>query len=496
MKDAIRRVMLIVPPNIMPADSMRRIAEPLGPLYMASCLRLNGLDVDVYDMTCEGHDNITQVGDYIIYGSSKEDLLRRLDSFQPDLVGVSCLFSSRTNLTLEACRQIKEHLGDGSRIVVGGIVPSSDPDLFLDSGYVDFVVMWEGEERLPALIRNLNSGLPPENHLDGIAYSKEDGAKVVVPAVTRIQDIDSLPLPARDLVDMERYFSISVPFAPFARTRRVAHILCSRGCPQNCSFCATMPYWGKKLRARSVDSIIAEMQALKDEYGIEEIQFVDDFLAINKESAHELFTRMIPLQLQWCVPNGIFFNLLDEKIIELMGASGAYQLTYAVENASARVLRDIIQKNVNLANVKRMVDAAHAHDIGVHATLIIGFPGETMEDVEMNLRFPYEMEFDSVAFFMATPLPGSRLYAECEAKGYLRETVMERTDFKTANIRIPRDSPEYVMEPEEYIALTERETREYNEWARKRFPMRYEEKFRNYLAIHPEDREKILGRVT
>ncbi len=495
--------MLIRPPGLIPnANVPKRCAEPMGLLYIAASLKHAGYhDTTIYDMLCDGYDDISVLDNGLIaYGSSMEELRKRIIEHDPDLVGINCPFSMHTDLVLKMAKVVREMPGGGQRIIVtGGIGSSVEPERFIQSGLIDYVVMREGEERLATLIKHLDNASPtsrmPPEELDGVAYRNAEGECVIVPAARIILDLDVLPPVDRSLIDMEKYLSLHMPFSPFTRGRRVAHVLTSRGCPNNCVFCSIIDFWGRKVRMRSVNNTMAELIELVDRYGVDEVQFIDDNLTVDMKRAKELFIRMKPLGLKWCTPNGLFFNSVDEEMVRLMAESGAYQLTFALESASPRVLREIIQKNVRLDAVRNIVAEAHKYDIGVHGIFIIGLPGETREELEMTLRFPYEVEFDSIGISVASPRVGTRLYRECFDKGYLSFSEGEnKLISEFALIRIPENSTEYVMSPEEYHALATRATREFSQWSEHRFPERHAAKFARYLQDHPEQSDKIHNR--
>lgn len=491
MSTRLEKILLINPPNTMPADSVRRIGEPLGLLYVGAMLKKRGHLVEVFDMTSEGYDNYEVRGGYIKYGSSLSDLKQKVLDVKPNIVGVSCMFTAREENTLGVCRAVKKISGD-IPVVVGGLHPSLFPQRFIKSGCVDYVVIGEGEFRMVELVRCLNKNREPD--FDGVAYRSGDSTKVN-PMLNRIENLDLIPYPARYLVDMEKYIEIGVPYAPFSYEQRVAQLLCTRGCPNRCVFCSTVSYWGRKIRARSVDNIIGEIRILIERYGIKEVQFVDDNLTLRKKFAKELFARMKDFRLKWCTPHGLMFNTLDAEMIKLMAESGAYQLTFAIESGVERVLKEIIHKKVNLGMVKSIVDEAHKYDISIHGLFVVGFPGETREEILETLGLPFHAGFDSVSFFIVNPLPGSELYDICKEKGYMTENYSPM-DFKIANLRIPKDSPDYNMEPEELEELVKNKTREYNEWAKNKYPERWQRKFERYLKQHPRDRDLIMGRVT
>ena len=485
------KVLLINPPNTIPSDSMRRIGEPLGLLYIGTTLKQLGITVTIFDMACEGYDNCVINGKFLTYGSSSETLLQKLQSQQPNLIGISCMFTSRESDVFRVCQTIRQ-FSSRIPIVIGGLHATQHPERFLEPGYADYVIFGEGEKRLHQLINCLENNRLPD--FDGVAY-QDKGSLKINPMTTRIDILDSLPYPDRTLIDFDRYQEINIPFAPFAAEERVGHILVTRGCPYLCNFCSSSKFWGRKIRARSVANVIGEMRELIDTFGVREIQFVDDNFTAKKKFAKELLTEMRKLNIRFCTPNGLFVNSLDSELIKLMAEAGAYQLTFNIESASERVLNKIIQKPVILSRVKPLVEEAHKYDISVHGVFIVGFIGETKEEILSTLNFPFSVGFDSVSFFIATPLPGSKFYQECKDKGYLIEN-WDHLNFKSVNMNIPSDSIDYCMSSDELEHLVDSKTREYNQWAREKFPERYSRKFSRFLKRHPSKSNLVSGRVT
>lgn len=477
----------------MPADSVRRLATPLGLLYIAAVLE-NDYQVKIIDSTCDGYYNhyFSEDKKYITYGLSDEDLKGQIKDYKPDIVGLGCMFTAREKEALHTCQLVKE-VNPDTPVVLGGLHPSLFPKEMLSSGVVDFVIMGEGEFRLKNLLDSLNKKEGPD--FDGAAYLKNKTV-VINPMQSRIQDLDSIPLPARHLVNMEKYVKIGVPYAPFSREERVEQILTSRGCPHRCNFCSTVHFWGRQFRTRSVENIIREVEELVSKYKVQEIQFPDDNMTINRQHAIELFTRLKDFNLSWCTPHGLMPATLDEEMIKLMAESGAYQISFAIESASQRVLKEIIHKPVPpIERIKRLVDSAHDNGVQVHAMFVTGLPGETREEIMSTLDYPFRVGFDSASFFIANPLPGSELYDFCKEKGYLPASY-EYMDVKSANIIIPRDSPDFVIDPEELVELVDSKTREFNELSKARNPQAWDIKFKKFLERHPDDADLILGRVT
>lgn len=490
MQRKIERVMLLNPANTMPKDSVRRLPTPLGLMYLASELRKRDYHVEILDSTCEGYYQTRVKGDSLTYGLSDEEVVRRIKSFSPDIVGVTSMFTAQQGDSLHHCDLVKSVLD--VPVILGGIHPSLDPIGSLSHPSVDFVILGEGEYRLPNLLEAINSGKNPE--FDGVAY-KEMGRKKIIPQTTRIENLDSLSFPARDLINLEHYLTIGVPYAPFPRKKRVEGIMATRGCPFNCNFCSTVNYWGRKHRKRSIDNIFSEMEELKERYHIEEVQFLDDNLTIDKGWSKDLFSRISKLGLALCFPHGLMIQTLDSELLEAMAKAGTYQISIAVESASSRVLKEIIGKPVPpKEKVKSLVALAQSRGIQVHGLFIVGFPGEKLEELHETLRYPTEVGFDSASFFIANPMPGSRLYFECEKKGYLSEVA--KGNVKHAEIHIPSSSPDYVMSGQELEQLVDKTAREFNERAKQKDPQGWNTKFEQFLKRHGDNANLILGRVT
>jgi len=486
------KILLINPSNTVARSSVRRLAPPLGILYLASVLKENNYKVDVIDSTCEGYYNDLEIGDYITYGLTEEQIQAKIIKINPDLIGVSSMFSSTQDRAFHHCDIIKEVTD--APIVMGGIHPSLEPKKTVAHPSVDYVIESEGEYRLLELLDLLNQG-KEDFDFDGIAYKK--GNKIIYhPMLERIQDLDNIPFPARELIDFDRYVEIGVPFAPFSKGRRPCQIMTSRGCPFHCVFCSTVNHWGRQFRKRSVDNIMKEIHYMIDTYQVDEIQFADDNMTIDRNRAIELFTRYRDeVKLPWCTPHGLMIKTLDEEMIKLMAESGAYQVTVAVESGNQRVLKEIIHKPVPpKPEVKRLVDLFHQYGVQVHGLFVVGFPGEKPEEIMDTLNYPFDVGFESVTYFTANPMPGSDLYNICKNKGYLKENGHK--DFKAAEIIIPKQSDDYFMDPQQLTNLVEEYTTKYNQYSKEHFSHQWEEKFKVFLEKHPEQRQKLLGRVT
>jgi len=487
----IEKIMLISPPSLAAKDNIRRLIPPLGLLYLGGVLKEEDYKVSILDSSAEGYNNLTQEDEnFLSYGLSKKNLTQRLLDFNPDLVGIGSPFSSRHKKSLEISNTIRENLD--VPIVLGGLHASLIPQELLKSGVADYVILGEAETNIRNLVKSLNNGAEPD--FNGIAHLR-NGKAIVNGVYAREPDLDRIPFPARDLIDMEKYFEVALPIAPYSRSNRVAQLYTSRGCPAKCNFCSTVNFWGRDFRGRSVENVISEVEHLVEDYGVEELQIIDDNLTVDRPRALELFKRLEDFNLYWCAPNGIMLQTLNQDVLEAMGRSGAYQISVAVESGSERVRKEIIHKVVpRKEKVRELVNIARDNEIQTHGLFVLGFPGETKEEIYQTLDYPFDIGFDSVSYFIATPLPGSELYEECLVKGYILK--QQSNSFRVPEIRIPKDSPDYYgIEPEELEKLIDQRTKDFNDRLRQRNPEAWRIKYDSFLRHHPEEKSKILGRI-
>jgi radical SAM superfamily enzyme YgiQ (UPF0313 family) len=189
-----------------------------------------------------------------------------------------------------------------------------------------------------------------------------------------------------------------------------------------------------------VDKVLDEMEYLIEEYGVKEIQFIDDNLTLNKKRTIELFSRMIErnLNLCWNTPQGIAANRLDEEILRKMKESGCYEITLAIESGDEKVLTDIMKKPLKLEKVTQLVKKAKKLGIMTKGFFVVGLPGETKEQMRKTFDFAKQLKLDSAGIFIASPLPGTELYRLCRENDYLVEGFsFEKINYAKGNIETP-----------------------------------------------------------
>jgi len=415
----IERVLLLFPPVRLCDRTMKVVIEPLGLAYVAAVIR-NDVQVEIMDAAAESEFEQRMDGDFFWQGASLPELRARIEKFKPDMVGMTCIFSSVFPVVREVCREIKK-INPEIITVVGGNYPSFLTGHCLSEPALDFIVIGEGEQTMKELIQRLRSGQGLDG-LDGIAF-KQDGKAVISPRTRWIENLDSIPFPARDLLPMKVYERVGVPHSLSMSSARHAPIITSRGCPAKCIYCSSTKFWGNKYRFRSVDNVLAEIEEMVARWGIEEIQFEDDNMTADRKRAREIFREIVRrgIKIKFNFPNGVAMWTLDREMIDLMAEAGCYEMTLAYESGCQEVLTKIVKKPVDLEKASEITEYIRAKKIRTDAFYIIGFPGETRGQIRETFDFARRMQTDIAYFFVANPLPGTELYEIASSKCMLKD---------------------------------------------------------------------------
>jgi anaerobic magnesium-protoporphyrin IX monomethyl ester cyclase len=450
----VSRVLLMFPPTRLGKELLPRLMPPLGISHLASVIR-NDYEVRLFDATGEDFDNVVELPrGFRRNGVSYERIRELIEEWKPDFVGMTCLFSSVWPVIRELCDIIKS-VDPSIHTAVGGCHTSFlTRQCMEEAKNLDFIVKGEGEYALRDLLAGINAGADLRT-INGLAFRDDAGTIHVNEKVGYIPDLDALPYPARDMLNMSLYEGGT--FHGIAETtRRVAVMYSSRGCAAKCIFCSSVEFWGHTYRFRSPQSLLDEMEFLVNEYGIQEIQFEDDNLTQNKRRAREIFEGMIARGLHkkvaWSTPNGIALWALDVPLLQLAKEAGCYQLTLAIESGNQQVLDNIIHKPLQLDKARELAREIKRLDLDTNAFFIIGFPGETLADIRETFAFARELDLNSACFFIAQPLPGTRLYDISVRNGYLP------ADFRFEDASYSRgviSTPDWTADEVQQLANTE-----------------------------------------
>jgi len=437
----MKKILLINPPRNLRNPQKQFISPHLGLAYIASFLRQHNYEVKIIDAVIEDFENVEEVerGLYKC-GLSWEDLRKRIEEHNPDIVGISCIFIPRFGNVVKISQIVKE-INKEIKVVVGGMHVSCCPEDVLSCDSIDFVVIGEGELTFLMLIKALESNKGDLSAIDGIAFKSSKGEIVINPRQDLIEDLDSLPFPAWDLLAIEKYFSIGRD--ALAKEKRHLSFITSRGCPYSCTFCSSAGFWMRKWRKRSAENVLNELEYLVKEYGIKEVCFEDDNLSLDPKRLEEICLGIIErnLNIRWNTPNGISVKMLTPQLIKLMKKSGCKRLNFGIESGDEHILHDVIKKDFALEKFKEIVASCRKEGIITSGYFVIGMPGETKESIERSLEFAKSLDLNEIAVFIATPFPGTELYNICKEKRYLKYEYNEITAEDEIESRIFFETP-------------------------------------------------------
>ena len=411
-------VALLSPRAVASKNMIRRVQPPLGLCCIAAGLRAKGFkNILVYDTLIEDYEDVRKLKgavDMITYGASNEKIIERMKEFKPDIVGISSLFSSQVSQAYAAARAIKEY-NPNTIVVFGGIHASDKPDEVLnDEPCVDFVMRGEGDYTWTTLIEKLFQNKNDLQDVPGLVQrnGKEFTKNLMAPL---IHDMDALPIPAWDLVPMEKYFEIAMYHNPYVKSGRVGCIMTSRGCPDRCYFCASTVFFGHKFRQMSPERVGEMVDSLVDQFQIKELQIEDDNFAVNPIRVLKICEKIKHHKLRITMPNAMRADtpLNRDKRLDMYKAmrdAGWDQIGLGVECGDPEFLNEVIGKRLNLDEVVATCDLAHKAGLLVHTNFMMGFPFETKKTRDRTINFAMELDSDSYSLSLATPLPGTKMW--------------------------------------------------------------------------------------
>jgi anaerobic magnesium-protoporphyrin IX monomethyl ester cyclase len=417
-------VTILRPPLLVPTWSdSGPLTPPIGPAYIAASLIQAGHEVRIVDGVGESPFQITSLFNDTVMaiGLKSEEIVERI---KPDtqLIGVSCMFSQdwpeiRRLVTLARKRF------PGVPIVMGGEHITAVPDFTLTSTpEVDACVIGEGEETIVDLVNAFDKGEPWDSIPGLVLRDGSRGIRSTGPRA-RIRSIDDIPWPAWHLVPVSAYLDNGFSFG--VDRGRSMPILATRGCPYECTFCSNPEMWTTRWYARDVNNVLDEIQAYQDKYGATNFDFYD-LTAIVKRSWILQFTNAIlerKMKFTWQLPSGTRSEAIDDEVSRLLYESGCRNMSYAPESGSPAVLKRI-KKVVKLDRLEASVIGAVRNGLNVKLNIIMGFPGETRDELRETVRFLARMGAAGVqdmSISLFSPYPGSQLYKELRASGRIPE---------------------------------------------------------------------------
>lgn len=367
----------------------------------------------------------------IIDGNISKDIFSDIMEFEPDIVGFGAL-SPQIKRAISLSIKLKD-INPKVLQVIGGTHISSLPKETLERGCFDIGVIGEGEVTFLEIVDTYLSGELSRDKLkriSGIVFM-ENGEFINTGIRKEIENLDSIPFPARDIINMEHYLSQFLIIRGL-KGNGITTIHTSRGCPYNCIFCSSKAVFNS-VRYFSANYVVSELKELVDTYKVKYLYFTDDTFILNKKRVRNLCEAIINVglsnKIQWEVQaRAELVEWNDMELFKLMKDAGCIQVDYGFESGCDRVLRLIKKQRSSVAQNQLAIDVTNKAGLHVMGTFIVGTPTETLEELEMTKEFILKNidRLDSFQTFIATPFPGTELYKICSEKGIVEENYLDQ----------------------------------------------------------------------
>jgi len=361
------------------------------------------------------HNVMCIVRDFEVEPFIESNFLESIRKNDISIIGFSCMTPHIMHASKMA-KLVKDHFPK-ILTVIGGVHATAIPEQTLNEfPQFDGVILGEGEESLLELYQRWIESQKIENVL-GIAF-KQASIVIVNPTRPMIKDLDQIPFPDRNLIDAKYYKKSHVSRGFSRKVMNIAEIICSRGCPYNCIFCASKVIHSRKVRFRSAENIIAEMETLIKDHEIKHFSFLDDTITIRNEILKPVCEYMKLRKVTFDCFTRV--NDIDEEKITMMVASGCMKISFGIESGSPRILK-LLKKGITLEQVEKAFNISKKAKLAnIEATFMIGsHPDETIEDIELTKKIIYKMKPDILGIFIAIPYPGTELNRILKERGLL-----------------------------------------------------------------------------
>lgn len=405
-------ILLVRPPDITKKDFYCTPYMGLG--YLATALRKKGYSVKILHCIKERMG----LGDFKSY----------INNIKPSVIGFTGV-SYDIGSIRESIRIVKD-IDKDIPVVIGGAHVSAVPEAAMQDDFqdADYAFRGESEIGLPMLMDFISKKSSVDlGEIPGLVW--KDNGQIRINNQVFYENVDELGLPAWDLMDPREYEAS--PFHGFAKGFPLAPMISARGCPFPCTFCSTKHQMGQKVRHRGVSLILEEMKLLINEYGVKEIQFLDDCFSVNKDKVMQICQGILDegIKINWQCPNGLRVDTIDEEMLRIMKKAGCYHFSVGIESTNPAILRKM-KKNITLELVEEKIAIAKKVGIKVTGFFILGFPGETKEDIKRTINYARRIPIDKVLFSNFWPSPGTEIYENLRQEGKISKEKIGTHYFK------------------------------------------------------------------
>lgn len=388
------KILLLFPPNVDSVEPFKSAPQkpprlmwgfPLGLGYLAAVLRHEGFTVSILD-AC--FDNLPL-----------DEIISEIKKNKPEVVGIGSL-THILKSSLELAKRIKG-IDRGIKIVFGGPHATYDYKNLLKFDFIDYVVLGEGENTFLELCRKLEDGASVVEVKGLVFHENREALKNEYRSL--INNLDELPLPARDMVDFNKYIKT------YGVLEKSVDVMSSRGCTNVCAFCSSAHLFGR-WRTRTPENIISEIKLLVKKYpAIRSINFMDDNFTADKARVLKLSRLLVSEGLNkynWvCLAR---VDQLDEEMVSVMKSAGCLRVHLGIESGSPQILRNI-NKRISLEQAEKTVSLLKSAKIEAYSFFMVGHPGETQETIRLTRKFARKLKSSNTGIFIAQIYPGTKL---------------------------------------------------------------------------------------
>jgi len=380
-------------------QQIMRPYPPLGLIYISTYLEKQGIENEIFDTTFSSKDLFQ---DYLI-------------SRKPDIIGIYVNLMTKLNV-LEMIRLIRDKLPK-TAIILGGPEVTYSAENFLRYG-ANFIVIGEGEETMSELLQGLTPAYRPGRlnpspqerdfaHIEGIAFLR-GGIFIQTAPREKIKDLDELPIPNRNKINLHLYLDSWKKY----HGKNAVSVSTMRGCPYTCKWCSRAVY-GLSYRRRSAEKVVEELAMIKRDYNPDSLWFVDDVFTISHKwlTAFRDALKKQNVSIAYeCITRA---DRMNEEVIRMLKETGCFRVWIGAESGSQKVI-DLMDRRVDIHQVRAMIQLTQQYNIEAGTFIMLGYPGETEEDIEETIQHLKESDPDHFTITVAYPIKGTELFQEVE----------------------------------------------------------------------------------
>jgi len=373
-------------------QQIMRPYPPLGLLYISAFLKDKGVENQVFDSTF----------------SDKAALDQFMAEWQPTVLALYTNLMTKLNV-LDIAKRVKEKYPE-VKVIMGGPDVSYNTTNYLQNG-ADYVVIGEGENTMFELVQFIEKTPDDLPHdIGGLAFFNEAGEEVKTAARVKVRDINDLPIPNRDAIPIAKYLEAWKSH----HGQSALNVSTQRGCPYTCKWCSTAVY-GQSYRRRSPEKVVEELREIKEKYNPDTVWFVDDVFTVSHKwlkafvEALEAAEFTIPFE---CISRA---DRMNSEVIDLLKRAGCFRVWIGAESGSQKII-DAMDRRVSVDQVRDMIIETRKAGIEAGTFIMLGYPGETEEDIDETIKHLKISNPDHFTITVAYPIKGTSLYQEIEEK--------------------------------------------------------------------------------